>query len=130
MTPRDYLTVVEVLAIHDALIRRYGGVPGLRDPGALESALYRPQTGYYADLVAEGAALLESLAINHPFIDGNKRVAVAVTDVFLRINGHRIRGSSGDIHAEMMRMFETSTFDLAHLEPWLRERVVPVVPGE
>ena len=129
MTPRDYLTVVEVLAIHDALIRRYGGKSGVRDPGALESALYRPQTGYYADLVAEAAALLESLAINHPFVDGNKRVAFAVTDVFLRINGHRIRGSSGDIHAELMRMFETGTFDLAHLEPWLRARVVDVGAG-
>jgi len=129
VTPRDYLTVVEVLAIHDALIRRYGGTPGVRDPGALESALYRPQTGYYADLVAEAAALLESLAINHPFIDGNKRVAFAVTDVFLRINGHRIRGSSEDIHAELMGLFETGTFDLAHLEPWLRARVVAVVEG-
>lgn len=124
MTQRDYLTVIEALALHDSLIRRYGGTPGLRDPGALESALYRSQTGYYADLVAEAAALLESLAINHPFIDGNKRVAVAATDVFLRINGHRIRGPSGDIHAEMMRMFDSGTFDLAHLEPWLRARVV------
>ncbi len=129
MTPRDYLTVVEVLAIHDALIRRYGGKSGVRDPGALESALYRPQTGYYADLVAEAAALLESLAINHPFVDGNKRVAFAVTDVFLRINGHRIRGSSGDIHAQLMGMFEAGTFDLAHLEPWLRARVVDVGAG-
>lgn len=126
MTARDYLTVIEALALHESLIRRYGGKPGVRDPGALESALYRPQTGYYADLVAEAAALLESLAINHPFIDGNKRVAIAVTDVFLRINGHRIRGSSGDVHAELMRMFDTGTFDLAHLEPWLRERVVAV----
>ena len=129
MTPRDYLTVVEVLTIHDALIRRYGGKSGVRDPGALESALYRPQTGYYADLVAEAAALLESLAINHPFIDGNKRVAFAVTDVFLRINGHRIRGSSGDILAELMRMFEAGTFELARLEPWLRARVVAVGAG-
>ena len=129
MTPRDYLTVVEVLAIHDALIRRYGGKSGVRDPGALESALYRPQTGYYADLVAEAAALLESLAINHPFIDRNKRVAFAVADVFLRINGHRIRGSSEDIHAELMGLFETGTFDLAHLEPWLRARVVDVGAG-
>lgn len=128
MTSRDYLTVIEALALHESLIRRYGGTRGVRDPGALESALYRPQTGYYADLVAEAAALLESLAINHPFIDGNKRVAVAATDVFLRINGYRIRGPSGDIHAEMMRMFDSGTFDLAHLEPWLRARVV--VAGE
>ena len=73
--------------------------------------------------------MLESLAINHPFIDGNKRVAVAVMGAFLRINGQRIRGPSGDIHAGLMRMLETATFDLAHLEPWLRARVVAVDTG-
>ena len=71
----DYLTVVEVLAIHDDLITRYGGSHGVRDMGLLEAALFRPQTGYYADLIEEAAALWESLGQNHPFIDGNKRVA-------------------------------------------------------
>lgn len=54
----------------------------MRDPGALEAALFRPQTGYYDDIVVEAAALLESLAINHPFVDGNKRIAFAAADVF------------------------------------------------
>ena len=67
MSGRDYLTVADVLGMHTALMQRYGGAPGVRDPGALESALFRPQTGYYEDIVAEAAALLESLAINHPF---------------------------------------------------------------
>lgn len=78
----DYLTVADVLGMHTVLIQRYGGAPGVRDPGALESALFRPQTGYYEDIVAEAAALLESLAINHPFVDGNKRIAFAAADVF------------------------------------------------
>ena len=70
----DYLTLAEVLAMHADQIGRYGGSQGVRDQGLLESALYRPQTGYYAaDLVEEAAALWESLAQNHPFIDGNKR---------------------------------------------------------
>ncbi len=124
MRPRDYLTIADVVAMHVVLIRRHGGTPGLRDPGALEAALYRPQTGYYADIVAEAAAMFESLAINHPFVDGNKRAAFAAVDVFLRINGHRIEGTSGAIYADMMRMFETGTFDIAHLEPWLRALVV------
>ena len=124
MTGRDYLTVADVLALHAVLQRRYGGASGVRDPGALESALFRPQTGYYADIVAEAAALMESLAINHPFIDGNKRIAFATTDVFLRINGHRIHGEPMELYAEMTRMLETGTFDLAHLEPWLRKRAV------
>jgi len=65
----------------------------VRDPGALESALYRPQTGYYKDIVAEAAALMESLAIHHPFVDGNKRIAFAATDVFLRIRHCRLISS-------------------------------------
>ena len=118
----DYLTVADVLGMHTVLMQRYGGALGVRDPGALETALFRPQTGYYEDLVAEAAALLESLAINHPFVDGNKRIAFAATDVFLRINGWRLRGAPMEIYAEMMIMFESGTFDIAHLEPWLRQK--------
>ena len=67
---------------------------------------------------------MESLAINHPFIDGNKRVAFAATDIFLRINGYRISSEPMIIYADMMQMFETGTFDSAHLEPWLRKLVI------
>ncbi len=120
----DYLTVADVLGLHVVLLQRYGGAPGVRDPGALEAALFRPQTGYYEDIVMEAAALLESLAINHPFLDGNKRNAFAAADVFLRINGWRFQRSPMQIYAEMIAMFETRTFDIAHLEPWLREFAV------
>ncbi|NDH33119.1 MAG: hypothetical protein EBX68_08760, partial [Betaproteobacteria bacterium] len=57
---RDYLTVADVLGMHSVLTQRYGGALGVRDPGALEAALFRPQTGYYEDIVAEAAALMES----------------------------------------------------------------------
>lgn len=117
---RDYLTVADVLGLHAVLMQRYGGASGLRDAGALEAALFRPQTGYYADLVAEAAALMESLAINHPFVDGNKRIAFAATDVFLRINGWRLERLPMQIHPEMLAMLESGTFDIAYLEPWLR----------
>ena len=116
----DYLTVADILGMHTILMGRYGGAAGLRDPGALEAALYRPRTGYYEDIVAEAAALMESLAINHPFVDGNKRIAYAAVDVFLRINGWRLRREPMIIHAEMIQMFATGTFNIAHLEPWLR----------
>ena len=116
----DHLTVADVLGMHTVLMQRYGGAMGLRDPGALEAALFRPQTGYYKDIVAEAAALLESLAINHPFVDGNKRIAFAAVDVFLRINGWRLQRAPLLIHAEMIQMFESGTFDMAHVEPWLR----------
>jgi death on curing protein len=116
----DYPTVADVLGMHTILMKRYGGALGVRDPGALEAALFRPQTGYYEDIVAEAAALLESLAINHPFTDGNKRIAFAATDVFLRINGGYLQRAPMQIHAEMIQMFESRTFNIAHLEPWLR----------
>ena len=116
----DYLTVADVLGMHTVLIQRYGGALSVRDPGALESALFRPQTGYYEDIVAEAAGLLESLAINHPFVDGNKRIAFAATDVFLRINGWRLQRVPMLIYAEMIEMLEAGTFDIAHLNPWLR----------
>ena len=116
----DYLTLADVLGMHALLMQRYGGAPGVRDPGAIEAALFRPQTGYYEDIVAEAAALMESMAINHPFVDGNKRIAFAAVDVFLRINGWRLQRRPARIHKEMMQMFEAGTFDIAHIDPWLR----------
>lgn len=116
----DFLTVADVLGMHTVLMQRYGGSLGVRDPGALESALFRPQTGYYDDIVAEAAALMESLAINHPFVDGNKRIAFASADVFLRINGWRLQRAPMQVHKEMIQMFESDTFDIAHVDPWLR----------
>ena len=121
---RDYLTMADVLAMHTVLMQKYGGADGIRDLGALEAALFRPQTGYYDDIVAEAAALLESLAINHPFVDGNKRIAFAATDVFLRINGWNLKRQPMAIHTEMLQMFESGTFDFAHLETWIREFAV------
>ena len=117
---RDYLSVADVLGMHTILMQRYGGAGGVRDPGALEAALFRAQTGYYDDIIAEAAALLESLAINHPFVDGNKRIAFAAADVFLRINGWCLKRPPLVIHVEMLQMFEAGKFNVAHLEPWLR----------
>ena len=119
-----YLTTIEVLVMHSLLIRQIGGSDGVRDIGLLEAALFRPQTGYYSDIIEEAAALLESLAVNHPFIDGNKRVAFAVTDVFLRINGYEISSTSQKIYSELIKLFEAKEFDLKNLEKFLRKVVV------
>ena len=105
---RDYLASVEVLALHHALIERYGGVHGIRDMGAVEAAVFRPQCGYYSNIVEEAAALLESLLINHPFVDGNKRVAFAACDVFLHINGHAIGAEPDWIYQRIMAWIEAS----------------------
>ncbi|MDC0368309.1 Fic family protein [Opitutales bacterium] len=70
-----FLSTDEVLAMQERLIDCFGGTHGVRDPGILESALYRPQSGYYQDLAEMASALFESLLMNRPFLDGNKRVA-------------------------------------------------------
>lgn len=120
-----YPTALEVMVIHAALLKRYGGREGLRDAGALEAALFRPQSGYYDDLVWEAAGLFESLAMNHPFIDGNKRVAFACVDVFLRVNGLRIRAKPDAVYKWMSSHLDAGTFTLASIEPWLRKRALP-----
>jgi len=86
-----YPTIQETLELHEQLIKRFGGSGGVRDLGLLESALIRPQTGYYESLSLQAAALLQSLIQNHSFIDGNKRVAFATTAIFLRMNGYRLK---------------------------------------
>jgi len=116
----EYVTTADALFFHKQLIERYGGGAGVRDVGALESALHRPQTGYYDSIVHDAAALLESLIQNHPFVDGNKRVAFAAVDVFLRINGHVLTANSDSIYDFMMQLFEQQTFDMEHLVPWLQ----------
>jgi death-on-curing protein len=116
----DFPTVEELLAIHSDQIRNYGGSFGIRDRGLLESALNRPQQGYYRDIIEEAAALWESLAQNHPFVDGNKRVALAATDTFLEINGLAIQVDDEAVFAFIDGLYRNSVFDFEHLEAWLR----------
>ena len=119
----DYLTVAEVLAMHADQIERYGGSHGLRDPGLLEAALFRPQTGYYADLIEEAAALWESLSQNHPFIDGNKRTAFAATYTFLAINDARLTADAQETQNFVLTLYEGNRFTFDRLVPWLRAHV-------
>jgi death-on-curing protein len=116
----DYLTVAEVLAMHADQIERYGGSQGIRDRGLLEAALYRPQTGYYADLIEEAAALWESLAQKHSFIDGNKRTAFAAMYTFLAINGARFTADAEETYAFVAALYEANQFSFDKLVPWLR----------
>ena len=119
----DYLTVAEVLAMHTDQIERYGGSPGIRDQGLLEAALYRPQTGYYADLIEEAAALWESLAQNHAFIDGNKRAAFAAMYTFLAINGSRLTPGAEETYDFVAALYAANQFKFEKIVPWLRNNV-------
>ncbi|MFW6093947.1 MAG: type II toxin-antitoxin system death-on-curing family toxin [Pseudomonadota bacterium] len=119
-----FLTVDEALAIHTALLENFGGPPGVRDQGLVESALYRPKTGYYRDLTEMAAALFESLLMNHPFVDGNKRVAFFATDVFLRLNGWAFRVEADDAHEFLVGLLDRRECDFANLLPWIRSHVI------
>ena len=117
----EFPTIEEVVEIHDIAVCEFGGSSGLRDPGALDSALMRPQLGYYNSLLEEAAALMESLAMNHPFVDGNKRTAFFTTDAFLRRNGQFIDCDNQQAYDLFMQLFETHSFRFAQLHEWLKE---------
>lgn len=121
-----YLTLDEVLLLHEEIITAFGGATGVRDLGLLESALFRPRTGYYTDLPEMAAALFESLLVNHAFVDGNKRVAFFGVDTFLRINGFKIVVSSSRAHRELISMLENHQANKINLEKFLRKYMVPL----
>ena len=120
-----YLALRDILAFHADLIARFGGTLGVRDQGALESAVARPQNGYYSDIIEEAAALWESLSQNHPFLDGNKRTAITATAIFLRMNGYRLSFTDADAYQWLMKQYETGTLKKTILEDWLRQHVLP-----
>lgn len=119
----DFLTKADILAIHEEQIERFGGASGLRDEGALEAAIFRPQSGYYNDLIEEAAALWESLSQNHAFVDGNKRTAFDSLDTFLAINNARLTAPPEQAIEFMIGLYDTNTFRFEHLVAWLREHV-------
>lgn len=122
----QFLSVDEVLAIQERLIDRFGGDYGIRDRGLLESALFRPQTGYYTHLEEMAAAMFESLLINHAFVDGNKRVAFFATDVFLRLNGWKLSLTADEGEQFIVGMLEENDCSFKKIHPWIREHLAEV----
>ena len=104
-----FLTLAEVIEVHVDQIRRYGGQSGLRDLGLLQSALAQPQAFFagqwlHNDLYAMSAAYAYHLCLNHPFVDGNKRTALASALVFLELNGISLLDPRGRLKDAMFRM--------------------------
>ena len=122
----DYLTVAEILAIHEDQIDRFGGATGVRDLGQLEAALFRSQTGYYPDVIAEAAALWESLSQNHPFVDGNKRTAFAAMFTHLAINGVALCADAETTWIFLAQLYGTGEFRFEVLDDWLRRETKAV----
>lgn len=116
----SYLTLLDVLTIHADQIERFGGTSGTRDLGLLDSALRRPQSGYYADVIEQATALWESLSQNHPFVDGNKRTAFAAMHVFLNLNGFEIVSYPQAVAQDIVAMYEGGLFEFKQLDSWLR----------
>jgi death-on-curing protein len=121
-----YPTVAEAMEMHRLLISEFGGMRGLRDRGLLEAAIYRPQNGYHDDLIHEAAALMESLANNHAFLDGNKRISLAVTDTFLRVNGFYLELEPLAAHRFITEAISKREFRIRQIREWLTAHVHPL----
>ena len=122
----DYLTVAEIYQMQHRLMDMFGGLHGVRDKGAVEAAVFRPQTGYYNSLEEEASALMESLGNNHGFLNGNKRIAFTAADVFLRRNSFylEVEGVAG--YEFICGSMERHEFRFAPILNWLRQHVKPL----
>lgn len=116
---RRYLTLNEVVGFHDRVLVEIGGFPGFRDKGLVDSAVNRVHTGYYKNLFEEAAALMESLANNHGFVDGNKRTAFVATDTFLRLNGFCLQVEPLAAHNLMTKAIAQHVFNFGLVLEWI-----------
>jgi death-on-curing protein len=124
-----YLSTPQVLAIHDQMIKRFGGSFGIRDLGLIESAVARPQASFdgedlYSSVFSKAASLLQSLLKNHAFVDGNKRTSLTAAGVFLQLNGYILENS----HKEEVKFaveVDNKNLSLDQITFWLKEHSKP-----
>ena len=123
MSEPRWLTLAEVRAVHEKQLKRFGGPPGVRDEGALESALSRPVNRFHygeTELAALAAAYAFGLARNHAFVDGNKRIAFLAMMMFLRLNGVRFAPDQANATAIILSLAAGDTSEEA-LTRWIRD---------
>ncbi len=123
-----YLSDDQILAVHQAQIQRFGGSAGVRDKGALEAALARPAMTFggedlYPDIPSKAAALMHSLVMNHPFVDGNKRVGVSAVELFVTANGWELPVGDSDLE-ELTLTVARGELDVEPLAIWFRQRLI------
>lgn len=121
-----YLSVAQVVHIHRRQIQSFGGSRGLRDAGGLQAAVARPQMTFggedlYPDLEDKAAALLHSLVMNHPFVDGNKRVGAMAAELFLAVNGTELTASDADL-IELSLAAARGQVNAEAIAIWFRQR--------
>jgi death-on-curing protein len=124
-----YLNAAEILDLHRLVIERWGGAAGIRDIGGLASAIAQPRQTFggrelYPDIAAKASALGFLLALNHPFVDGNKRVAHAAMEVFLLLNGYQLNATV-DEQEQVMVKVAGGTFTHDQFLTWTRTHLVP-----
>ncbi len=129
MTDVRYLTFAEVEKLHALVIARSGGATGLRDRGGVEAAIAQPQQTFggedlYPTLATKAAALAFALVMNHPFVDGNKRIGHAAMEAFLMLNGQEIDATVDEQEALFLRL-AAGEIKREVLEAWIRQHAVP-----
>lgn len=122
-----YISLDEVLAIHDDMVERYGGSFGIRDLGLIQSAIARPQATFggmdlYPTIIDKAAALFHSLIFNHAFADGNKRTALTSTARFLHLNGYELAAIEQELIDFPLRV-ENNHLDIDEISKWLKMHV-------
>lgn len=126
MTPKTkFLTIAQVLAIHEIVVNRYGGSPGIRDLGSLKASVERAKTTYskrdlYPTIFEKAAAIMQSIIKNHPFVDGNKRTALTSAGIFLELNGWKMKNT----HQEEMKFtlkIDKENLPVKQIAKWLKE---------
>lgn len=125
-----YITLDEVLAIHDDMVERYGGSFGIRDLGLMQSAIARPQATFggedlYPTIIDKAAALFHSLVFNHAFADGNKRTSLTSTARFLHLNGYELKVGKHELIDFPLRV-ENQHLDIEQISKWLKEHTKKV----
>jgi death-on-curing protein len=125
-----YLTLTEVLDLHRLVLQQAGGTEGVRDQGGLESAVAQPEMTFggedlYPTLADKAAALALSLVMNHPFVDGNKRVGHAAMETFLVLNGYELNASVDEQEQVFLRL-AAGSIDRSALTEWVRGHLVEI----
>lgn len=125
---KRFLSVEQVVTLNKRLIREFGGIYGIRDVAGLEAAVARPQSGYDEDIIEEAAGLFESLSQNHPFLDGNKRTAIAATAIFLLMNGFEMQIEDRKTYLWLIELYESGHVNKSAIAFWLRENAIRIKP--
>jgi death on curing protein len=123
-----YLSIAEIISLHATVVAQSGGSFGLRDQGALESAIAQPEMTFdgddlYPTIAEKAGALGHSLIQNHPFVDGNKRVGHAAMEVFLVLNGYEITASV-DEQEQMVLSVASGQKSRAAFSEWLKQHLI------